>query len=283
MDPGDPVLIEKPVYAYAGTLHVILVIFSKGPEPQWCDSHVRGVALRDDRQVFSSILCPASADSEAGLVLQRSRPMPKGSTRCLFAKLSRTGLLPSPNLKSCIPFRCVFFFICISIHSTTVYNSMDAIRRERPRPSRDARRCWNSQGSTIFSSSKVGPHRIYPSLTPSSPNSCHSIRLHHTTQDDPYYFMYFGTRPRIASYFMLEAQTSDRSVGRILRFDSFSKILSSGIRIGFVTGPAPLLDAIDRHVSHAQTNPSFHFSDGAYMCTGRRLSQTSSHLPFLKP
>ena len=109
MDPGDPVLIEKPVYAYAGTLHVILVIFSKGPEPQWCDSHVRGAALRDDRQVFSSILCPASADSEAGLVLQRSRPMPKGSTRCPFAKLSRTGLLPSPNLKSCIPFRCVFF------------------------------------------------------------------------------------------------------------------------------------------------------------------------------
>ena len=45
--------------------------------------------------------------------------------------------------------------------------------------------------------------------------------------------MYFGTGPRIASYFMLEAQTGDRSVGRVLRFDSFSKILSSGIRIGF--------------------------------------------------
>jgi tryptophan aminotransferase len=62
--------------------------------------------------------------------------------------------------------------------------------------------------------------------------------------------MYFGTRPRIASYFMLEAQTDDRSVGRVLRFDSFSKILSSGIRTGFVTGPAPLLDAIDRHVRY---------------------------------
>jgi tryptophan aminotransferase len=61
--------------------------------------------------------------------------------------------------------------------------------------------------------------------------------------------MYFGTSPRIASYFMLEAQIGDRSVGRVLRFDSFSKILSSGIRIGFVTGPTPILDAIDRHVS----------------------------------
>jgi tryptophan aminotransferase len=44
--------------------------------------------------------------------------------------------------------------------------------------------------------------------------------------------MYFGGGPRIPSYFMLEAQTGDRSVGRVLRFDSFSKILSAGIRIG---------------------------------------------------
>jgi tryptophan aminotransferase len=66
--------------------------------------------------------------------------------------------------------------------------------------------------------------------------------------DDPYYFLYFGTGPRIPSYFMLEAQTGDCSVGRVLRFDSFSKILSAGIRIGFVTGPEPVLDAIDRHV-----------------------------------
>jgi len=60
--------------------------------------------------------------------------------------------------------------------------------------------------------------------------------------------MYFGARPRIPSYFLLEAQTGNRSVGRVLRFDSFSKIISAGIRIGFVTGPAPLLDAMDRHV-----------------------------------
>ena len=70
--------------------------------------------------------------------------------------------------------------------------------------------------------------------------------------DDPYYFMYFGTRPRIPSYFALEVQSGDRIVGRVLRFDSFSKIISAGIRIGFVTGPSPLLDAIDKHVS---TNP----------------------------
>jgi tryptophan aminotransferase len=76
-------------------------------------------------------------------------------------------------------------------------------------------------------------------------------------QDDPYYFMYFGAGPCIMSYFMLKAQTGDHSVGCVLRFDSFSKILSSGIRIGFVTGPTPLLDVINRHVSHGQINPLF--------------------------
>jgi len=75
-------------------------------------------------------------------------------------------------------------------------------------------------------------------------------------EDDPYYFMYFGTGPRIPSYFMLEAQTGNRTVGRVLRFDSFSKILSAGIRIGFVTGPAPLLDAVDRHTAIANLQSS---------------------------
>ena len=35
----------------------------------------------------------------------------------------------------------------------------------------------------------------------------------------------------------------------MLRFDSLSKILSAGIRIGFASGPEPLLAAIDKHVS----------------------------------
>jgi aspartate/methionine/tyrosine aminotransferase len=101
--------------------------------------------------------------------------------------------------------------------------------------------------------------------------------------------MYFGVSPRIASYFMLEAQTGDRSVGRVLRFDSFSKILSSGIRIGFVTGPTPLLDAIDQHVSSFTNQPVISISlrplpdDSTCMCTRRRQSRTYSHPPSLRP
>ena len=35
--------------------------------------------------------------------------------------------------------------------------------------------------------------------------------------------------------------------GRVLRFDSFSKILSAGARLGLVTGPKPLVERIDLH------------------------------------
>jgi len=36
--------------------------------------------------------------------------------------------------------------------------------------------------------------------------------------------------------------------GRVIRFDSFSKILSSGIRLGFVTGPKPIVDRVMLHM-----------------------------------
>ena len=35
--------------------------------------------------------------------------------------------------------------------------------------------------------------------------------------------------------------------GRVLRFDSFSKLLSSGLRLGWATGPAPLIERLTLH------------------------------------
>lgn len=66
-------------------------------------------------------------------------------------------------------------------------------------------------------------------------------------EDDPYYHLYYGAVPRPPSYLSLERLT-DGEIGRVLRFDSMSKILASGFRIGWVTGPQTLVDAIDRHV-----------------------------------
>lgn len=33
--------------------------------------------------------------------------------------------------------------------------------------------------------------------------------------------------------------------GRVIRLDSFSKVLSSGLRIGFATGPKPLIRSLE--------------------------------------
>ena len=60
-------------------------------------------------------------------------------------------------------------------------------------------------------------------------------------EDDPYYFLqYLPNRP--PSFLSLDTE------GRVLRFDSFSKVLSSGIRLGFVTGPPPLIERINLHM-----------------------------------
>lgn len=67
--------------------------------------------------------------------------------------------------------------------------------------------------------------------------------------DDPYYYLYYGAAPRAPSYFTLERDQPE--TGRVIRFDSFSKILSSGIRVGFVSGPEAIVAAMDMHVSHS--------------------------------
>ncbi|KAJ3036715.1 hypothetical protein HDV00_002427 [Rhizophlyctis rosea] len=68
-------------------------------------------------------------------------------------------------------------------------------------------------------------------------------------EDDPYYYLQFGAS-RTPSYFSFD---DDR---RVLRFDSLSKILSAGVRIGWVTGPAPLVDRIVLHGQATNLHPS---------------------------
>ena len=59
-------------------------------------------------------------------------------------------------------------------------------------------------------------------------------------EDDPYYFLTFANNgPPIPSYLSMD------TAGLVLRFDSLSKVLSSGIRIGWVTGPEALINALE--------------------------------------
>lgn len=73
-------------------------------------------------------------------------------------------------------------------------------------------------------------------------------------EDDPYFYLYFGKAERPPSYFKLELEQPE--VGRVLRFDSLSKILSAGMRIGFVSGPKPILDVMDLHTATVNLQPS---------------------------
>ena len=43
-----------------------------------------------------------------------------------------------------------------------------------------------------------------------------------------------------------------RPDGRVVRFDSLSKVLSSGMRIGFISAPQPIIDAVVLHVRPCQ-------------------------------
>ena len=68
-------------------------------------------------------------------------------------------------------------------------------------------------------------------------------------EDDPYYFLqYAPTRSR-----SLLSRDTD---GRVLRFDSFSKVLSSGLRVGVVSGPPALLDNINLASQSSCLHPS---------------------------
>jgi len=83
-------------------------------------------------------------------------------------------------------------------------------------------------------------------------------------EDDPYFYLQFQeAEARPPSLFSLDTE------GRVIRFDSFSKILSSGIRLGFVTGPRPL---IERVVLHMQVSV-LHASSLSQVITHQLLDQ----------
>ncbi|KIJ40879.1 hypothetical protein M422DRAFT_209609 [Sphaerobolus stellatus SS14] len=74
-------------------------------------------------------------------------------------------------------------------------------------------------------------------------------------EDDPYGFLYYGPSPKPGSYFELEKRIRG-TVGHVLRFDSFSKLISAGIRIGWITGPTRVVQAIELHSVSSTVQPA---------------------------
>lgn len=67
-------------------------------------------------------------------------------------------------------------------------------------------------------------------------------------EDDPYYFIQFN-KPWTPSFLSLDVD------GRVIRADTFSKILSSGLRVGFITGPKSLIQRIVWHTQVSSLHP----------------------------
>ncbi len=44
--------------------------------------------------------------------------------------------------------------------------------------------------------------------------------------------------------------------GRVIRLDSFSKIVGAGLRLGFITGPTPLIQKIEYHIQVSSIHPA---------------------------
>jgi kynurenine/2-aminoadipate aminotransferase len=71
-------------------------------------------------------------------------------------------------------------------------------------------------------------------------------------EDDPYWNLQLNPEARQANASFL---SMDRE-GRVLRFDSFSKVISAGLRLGFATGPPFLIEKMQLHQQASTLHPS---------------------------
>ncbi|KAF7341513.1 Aminotran-1-2 domain-containing protein [Mycena venus] len=75
-------------------------------------------------------------------------------------------------------------------------------------------------------------------------------------EDDAYAFLYYGPEGQQArSYFALEPEVNGE-MGRVVRFDSFSKVLSSGMRLGYMTASPRLSTVVNMITSNTNLQPS---------------------------
>ncbi|XP_039396471.1 kynurenine/alpha-aminoadipate aminotransferase, mitochondrial-like [Mauremys reevesii] len=69
-------------------------------------------------------------------------------------------------------------------------------------------------------------------------------------EDDPYYFLQFE-KTKAPSFLSMDVD------GRVIRCDTFSKIISAGLRLGFLTGPKPLIDRVILHMQSSTITSTF--------------------------
>lgn len=83
-------------------------------------------------------------------------------------------------------------------------------------------------------------------------------------EDDPYFHLHFGSKEKAAENIAQAFSDSTKIVsfqsldveGRVIRSDSFSKILSSGMRVGYITGASDILNRIQLNMQATHLHSS---------------------------
>ncbi|KAI1205182.1 PLP-dependent transferase [Annulohypoxylon truncatum] len=76
-------------------------------------------------------------------------------------------------------------------------------------------------------------------------------------EDDAYYFLNYEEKSngKSRSYLALEQEVNGET-GRVIRFDSLSKIVSAGMRLGVLTGPLPIVKNVIKLTENINLQPS---------------------------
>lgn len=109
--------------------------------------------------------------------------------------------------------------------------------------------------SRVLYSIPTGQNPSGVSMTPERKRQVYEIASRHNLliiEDDPYWNLQLDDSLRKDNVSFLSL---DRD-GRVLRLDSFSKVISAGLRVGFASGPAALVEKMQLHQQCTTLHPS---------------------------
>ncbi|KDN40466.1 hypothetical protein RSAG8_08086, partial [Rhizoctonia solani AG-8 WAC10335] len=208
INPGDPILVEAPVYA--GVLPILQAL---EPDTIEVDTDPEGISIDHLRGILSN--------------WPKDKPKPKALYTVPYGCNPTGATTPLERRKEVLKLAEEHDFLILEALYTVPYGC-------------------NPTGATTPLERrkevlKLAEEHDFLILEGRLPTSLLKTN----------YYLYFGSAERPPSYITLENSALNVGQRRVLRLDSFSKVLSSGMRIGFATGPPHLIKVMNAHSSAA--------------------------------